>query len=256
VTPARLYEACGNLSRPALVLAALAGTSGPARAETSGQLWGNVVLDFPAGDGLLFELDIEPKVQYSGSETWRAFDLTPAAEFPLNRWIELVGEAGIGKTRQSNAVTSKELTPRAGIRFHFLNNLRTMLPGRHRLGRVGIANLSRVEWRNLWYSDGTPSSHESRFRNRIELTTGINHRDLSIDKTLYLVVDYEIFVPLSDDVPERFATKRRTRAGLGYRRDRKYRFEALYIRDGTRETEEGSFGASANIVDFRLKIFF
>src|SRR3972149_9926407 len=37
-----------------------------------------------------------------------------------------------------------------------------------------------------------------------------------------------------------FATKRRTRAGLGYRRDRKWRFELLYIHDGTREMEQGA----------------
>ena len=61
---------------------------------------------------------------------------------------------------------------------------------------------------------------------------------MSLDKTLFLIADYEIFVPLSDDVPERFATKARLRAGLGYRRDKKWRFELLYIRDGTRQTDE------------------
>jgi hypothetical protein len=42
--------------------------------------------------------------------------------------------------------------------------------------------------------------------------------------------------------------------GLGYRRDPKWRFEVLYIRDGTRTTDEGSFATAANIVDFRLKL--
>jgi hypothetical protein len=63
-------------------------------------------------------------------------------------------------------------------------------------------------------------------------------------------------VPLSDDVPERFAAKRRTRLGLGYRLDRKWRFDLLFIRDGTRETSAGSFATAANIVDFRLKVLF
>ncbi|MGH9321356.1 MAG: hypothetical protein ACRD3V_15910 [Vicinamibacteria bacterium] len=62
-------------------------------------------------------------------------------------------------------------------------------------------------------------------------------------------------MPLSDDVPERFASKARVRTGLGYRRDEKWRFEVLYIRDGTRQTEEGSFATSADIIDFRLKMF-
>jgi len=222
----------------------------------SGQVWANFTLDYPRGERLLFEVDFEPKTQYSGSDTWRGLDVTPAIEFSPNRWIELVGEAALARTRQSNAVRSAEVTPRFGVRVHLLNNLRTMLPpGHHRLGRVGIANLSRIEWRNFWYSDDTPSSHETRFRNRLELKVGLNHAEVSLDKTLYLLADYEIFVPLSDDVPERFAAKARVRAGLGYRRDRRWRFEVLYIRDGTRQTDEGSFATSANIVDFRLKMF-
>jgi hypothetical protein len=230
---------------------------GEARAQSdSGQIWANVILDYPRGERLLFEVDFEPKVQYSGADTWRGLDITPAIEFSKGRWIELVGEAVFARTKQSNAVTSWEVTPRIGLRVHFLNNLRTMLPGRHRLGRVEIANLSRIEWRNLWYSDDTPSSHETRFRNRAELKVGLNHAEMSLDKTLYLTADFEIFVPLSDDVPERYASKRRVRAGLGCRLDRKWRFEVLYIRDATRETDEGSFATAANIVDFRLKMFF
>ncbi len=230
---------------------------GVARAQSaSGQIWGNVILDFPHGERLLYEVDFEPKAQFSGDDTWRGIDVAPSIEFSPNRWFELVSEVNLARTRQSDRVTSWEVTPRIGFRVHFLNNLRTMLPSRRRLGRVGIANYSRVEWRNLWYSDDTDPSHQTRFRNRVELKAGLNHADMSLDKTLFLIADYEIFVPLSDDVPERFATKARLRTGLGYRRDKKWRFEVLYIRDGTRATEEGSFETSANIVDFRMKLFF
>ena len=223
---------------------------------TSQQIWANFILDYPKGKRLLYELDFEPKAQYAGSDTWRSLDVTPLAEFSANRWIDFVGETAFARTRQSNSVSSIEVTPRVGARVHLLSNVRTMLRGHRPLGRVGISNLSRFEWRNLWYSDDTPSSHETRFRNRIELKVGLNHKELSLDKTLYLVADFELFVPLSDDVPERFATKRRTRAGLGYRRDSKWRFEVLYIRDGTRTTDQGSFADAANIIDFRLKVFF
>ena len=183
-------------------------------------------------------------------------DVAPSIEFSPNRWFELVSEVNLARTRQSDRVTSWEVAPRIGFRVHFLNNLRKMLPSRHRLGRVGIANFSRFEWRNLWYSDDTDPSHQTRFRNRVELKVGLNHADMSLDETVYLTADYEIFVPLSDDVPERFASKARLRAGLGYRRDKKWRFEMLYIRDATRQTEGGSFETSANIVDFRMKVFF
>jgi len=131
-----------------------------------------------------------------------------------------------------------------------------MLPGPHPLGRVGVANFSRFEYRSLWYSDDTPTSHETRFRNRLELKVGLNHAEMSLDKTYYFSTDFEFFVPLSGNVPERFASKHRTRVGLGYRRDSRWRFEVLYIRDQTRQTEEGSFATAADIIDFRFKRFF
>ena len=138
---------------------------GLARAQSaSGQTWGNVILDFPRGERLLYELDFEPKAQFYGDDTWRGIDVAPSIEFSPNRWFELVSEVNLARTRQSDRVTSWEVAPRIGFRVHFLNNLRTMLPGRRPLGRVGIANYSRVEWRNLWYSDDTDPSHQTRFR--------------------------------------------------------------------------------------------
>jgi len=224
--------------------------------DTSGQLWGTLTLGFPRAERYLFEVEFEPRVQVTGRDDWWSVDTTPAFEVSLNRWIEFVAQTYVSRTAQSSAVTSVEVTPRAGFRFHVLNNLLTMLPGTHPLGRVGFSSLSRIEWRNLSYSDDTPATHDSRFRNRFEVKAGVNHGDMALDRTIYLTADFEIFVPLSGDSPERFATKRRTRAGLGYRKDRKWRYELFYIHDATRETEEERFAPAANIVDFKVKVFF
>ncbi len=220
--------------------------------EESAQLWGNVVLDFPKGDRFLLELDAQPKVQYAGADTWRNLDVTSVVEYYPNRWLDLVGEASFGKTQQSNNVSSVELTPKLGVRFHFLSNLRTMLE-RHPLGRVAVSDLVRFEYRNFWYSDGG-SSHETRFRNRIAIKVALNHAKLSRDNTLYWMADFEFFAPLSEDVPERFATKRRTRTGLGFRRSDRWRFEVLYIRDGVRDTLDEKFDTAVNVVNVKLKI--
>ena len=61
---------------------------------------------------------------------------------------------------------------------------------------------------------------------------------------------------LTDDVEETSAAKMRGRFGLGYRRNDRWRFEILYIRDGTRTTQEGQFVRSVNIIDFKLKMLF
>ena len=220
--------------------------------EASAQLWGNVVLDFPKGDRFLLELDVQPKVQYAGDESWRNLDVTSVVEYYPNRWLDLVGEASFGRTQQSNDVSSVEVTPKLGARFHFLSNLRTMLE-RNLLGRVAVSDLVHFEYRNFWYSDGA-SSHETRLRNRIALKVALNHAELSRDNTLYWMADFEFFVPLAGDVPERFATKRRTRAGLGFRRSDRWRLEVLYIRDASRDTLDEDFDSAANIVNIKLKI--
>ena len=71
-------------------------------------------------------------------------------------------------------------------------------------------NLWRLEYRNLWYSGDHLSSLQARIRNRTELKVALNNDKLSVDGTLYLFTDLEFFVPLGEDVPERFATKWRT----------------------------------------------
>ena len=133
-------------------------------------------------------------------------------------WIDLVGETAFGYTRQSNDFDTRELTPRIGFRLNVLNNLREREHfAIHPLGRVRLATLVRFEYRNFWYSDGSPSQHTWRFRARVEVKFGINHADYSHDKSLYGIFDAEAFVPLGEGVSERFASKTRMRTGLGYR---------------------------------------
>jgi hypothetical protein len=228
-----------------------------AQDEQSTQIWGNVILDHPRSEHLLFELDMEPKTQITDDDGWRNLDVTPLVEFYPNTWVDLVGEINIGYTRQVSDLNTFELTPRLGIRLHLLNNLRERLKlGVHVPRRLGVANLTRIESRNFWYSADAESRHEWRLRNRTEFKLSLNHQDLHIDRTLYLIADFEVYFPLADDIPERFATKLRARAGVGYRANYKWRLEALYIRERQRITFGEDFVTSANIVDVRLKLFF
>ena len=263
-------------SRPVLTkwrIALVAAFCLPATASTAGgqaptpaaetksavpvELWGNVTLDFPKGDRWLFETDFEPKTLISGGEKWWSVDVTPLTEFYPSSWIDLVGETDFGYTRQTDDVNTQELTPRIGFRLNVLNNLRERehFPI-HPLGRVRLATLVRFEYRNFWYSDGSPSQHSWRFRARIELKVGINHADYSLDKSLYGIFDAEAFVPLGEGVSERFASKTRMRSGLGYRLRRATRFEILYIRDWHRNTKDGPRQPAADILDLRLKLVF
>jgi hypothetical protein len=240
----------------------LAAASAPGQTSGEGavntQLWANIVLDYPKGDRSLFELDIEPKTQTSEGDKWRNVDLTPLVEYYPAKWLDVEGEATVGRTHQFEGVNTWEITPRLGFRFNILSNLRESAgkPFVPAFGRVRLATLVRFEYRSFFYSDDTPSSHEWRFRARLESKIGINHADLSQDRTLYGIADIEGFVPLGPDLSERFASKVRVRAGLGYRFQYGLRAEVLYIRDSNRQTKDDPFGTDSNILDMKLKLFF
>ena len=239
------------------LFAAMAAGQEEEPAEASEQIWANVILGHTKSSRLYYELDLEPKSQISGGESWRNIDATPLVEFYPNDLVDLTGEVTVGYTRQNETEDSLEITPRLGVRLHLVKNLWNQIYGeRVPLSRFSFANLSRIEFRNLRYTGDRPSSHEVRFRNRAELKLAINKNNLSADRTLYLFADLEFFFPLGEDVPERFATKSRFRGGFGYRLSRRRRFEVLYIRDFARDTLDDPRDIDMNALDLRLKLLF
>lgn len=184
-------------------------------------------------------------------------------EYYPSAWFDLTGELTTGFTRQSAEEDSFEATVRLGVRLHLINQIfnssliKEIRPERMSGRRISIANLARIEQRNFWYTGDRPSSSDARFRNRVELKFAFNKSNLATDGVWYLMADVEWFVPLGDDdAPERFATKRRYRAGVGYRRSYQWRFELLAMRDDTRETPLSEGKVDALMLDLRAKWFF
>ena len=231
--------------------------------EVSEQLWANLVLSFPRSEKLYLEYDIEAARQVSGSEPWRYFYGTGLVEYYPNGFIDLTGELSTGFTQQSAEEDSFEVTARLGFRLHLLTQIvnnswfKEHRPERMSGSRFSIANFARIEQRNFWYSGERPSSHDFRFRDRIEFKLALNEPSLATDGVWYLMADAEWFVPMStEEAPERFAKKFRARAGVGYRRDYKWRFELLAMKDKARDTLEEEFEVEALMINFRAKWFF
>jgi hypothetical protein len=179
-------------------------------------------------------------------------------EFAASNWLDLVGELATGYTSQTDDVNSFELSPRLGFRIHLTTRdlptgpfVRERLPGR----RLVVRDLVRFERRNLFYSDGRDAESVGRFRNRFELQIPLNRERVTDDRTAYVLADWEWFVPL-DDPDERFANRQRVRAGVGYRRNVNWRFEALYIWNRSQDTTEEGFHKSDGIVNLRMKRVF
>ena len=230
--------------------------------ETSKQIWANFIISRPLSEKLYFEYDIEGARQVSGGEPWRYIYGTGLLEYYPSGWVDLTGELTTGFTRQSAQENSFEATARLGIRLHLINQIMNsqlvtkIRPERMSGRKVSIALLSRVEHRHFWYDGDRPSSSDVRWRNRLEFKLALNENNLATDGVWYLIADAEWFVPLSDEeAPERFASKRRYRAGLGYRRSYQWRFEVLAMRDDIRETPESEGVPEALMLDLRIKWF-
>ena len=232
----------------------------PGHTQTNLQLWGNVTLDWVKSDRLVYELDVEPKVLLAapeGEPGWQNLDLTPNVEYSPKDWLDLVRSV-VGYTKQTDDVNSFEVTPRVGVRFHFLSRgvptaqVRERPPRR----RIVVRDLVRIESRNFFYTGaGSGSSSSVRFRNRLEFIVPLNKEKMTEDGARYLLADWEWFVPL-DEPEERFASKQRIRTGFGYRRSLAWRFEILYIWTRSRNTIEEGFRTADNCIDIRLKRVF
>ena len=229
--------------------------------STNLQLWGNMTLDWVKSDRLTYELDLEPKVLISaleGEPGWRNLDVTPNVEYAPKGWLDLIGEVAAGYTKQNDDVNTIEVTPRIGVRFHFLSRgvptarFREQPPRR----RVVIRDLVRVESRNFFYTGSASGTSSSvRFRNRLEFLVPLNKEKMTEDGARYLLADWEWFIPL-DEPDERFANKQRIRTGFGYRRSFAWRFEVLYIWTRSRNTIDEGFSTAENSIDIRLKRLF
>lgn len=248
----------------ALLLVGL--TSRTAVAQRPFQLQGNVTFDWLRGDRLTYSFDLEPKtlvVVPAGSPDWRNLDLTPSVEYAAKNWLDLTGEFVAGGTRQTDDENSVELTPRVGVRFHFLSRVlpaivhKDPVTGRERLPnrRLVVRDWARVEWRNFFYGGNTPSSSTWRFGNRLEFLFPLNRANITMDGTRYLQADWQWLVPLGDP-KERFANRQRIRAGLGYRRNFHWRFAVLYMWTRSRDTTGEPFRITDSALNLRVEHFF
>lgn len=228
-----------------------------AQDQTLKQLWANFTLNHERSAKLLLELDIQHKTQISGGDPWKEMNMTANVEYHPTDWMELMGELVFGYTDLTQNLRSFEFTPRIGVRFHLFSKVQDRhRPERIPLPRIWLASLFRLEYRNLNYFGDLESTHQFRFRGRLELKMPLNHKKLSTDGTLYLKSDAEFFVKLDDDIPERFASKSRFRFGLGYRFSHKWRAELLYIKDLSRDLLGEEFDIDSNILNLRVKMVF
>jgi hypothetical protein len=241
---------------------ASASTAG---AQSTGEVWGNLTIDWLASERLVYTLDVEPKVQVTAVTTQSRFanvDVWPTVDFAVAGWFDAHGEFLTGFTNEQDGSNSTEITERMGVRLHLLSRLlqeRAARRGAEREAqprrRGTIATLLRFEHRNLLQSD-SPTTSSWRFRSRAELAYPLNRAKLTADGALYLTSDTEFFVPVSDDPQQGHVSQWRLRNGVGYRMNFNTRLEALYIWTTKKDGDTGQFATDSRAIDVRVKLAF
>ena len=164
----------------------------------------------------------------------------------------------MSRTRQTDGLNTFEVTPRVGLRFHLLSRgIRTValldrLRDRPPKRRLVVRDWVRVEQRNFFYNDGTPTSSTGRLRNRLEFQFPLNRASVTDDGSRTLLADWEWFV-LGTELEERFASHQRIRTGFALRHSYEWRTELVYMWNRSRNTTGEPFSTSDNIFSLTVK---
>jgi hypothetical protein len=215
------------------------------RAQPGRQLWVELQTSYPFANRYLLENTLTWQTLLSGGETWTSLTMSPTFEMVLTPKIEFTFEAPLGWTRQNNTLSSSEISPITGFRFHITQGK-----------RVDTRILTRVQSRNVHQIESDVWEHKGRFRLKGEAWISITGPNLFTDKLLYAMVDYEEFIVVDEQVNERYANLRRARLGLGYRFNYQHRLDLIYTWQYSRNELGIPFDQTDSVIQLKYKLFF
>jgi hypothetical protein len=226
------------------ILVVLLGSSSARSQTTDSQFWAEYMLNHPFGDSWNVELAATYSTLLKTSG-WQSFDLQVTPEYILSSHLDLQGSLLYSHTLQYQPLTSTEFRAMLGTRIH-------LTPKRRVLTRI----LLRLEQRYLYYPDVDTREQSARGRLRLETVVPLNKKSMfGGDNLWYVIGDAEAFVPLDDQLDERFLSRYRFRFGPGFRLNYTWRFEFLYNLQQSRNTLVGDFNTTDNIFRVRVKHF-
>jgi hypothetical protein len=209
------------------------------------QLWLDYQVSYPFANNYVLEISPTYQTVLSPEDKWRSYSLSTTVEYTLLNNLDLTAEIPIAYTTQKDGVNSFEVSPLVGARFHVTQRRRIDT-------RLFLRYQSRY-FRQIEEQDWDVSN---RTRIKGEALISINGPNLySGDNLWHVILDYEEFIVLDQQVDERFANRRRARIGLSYRLNYKHRFEAIYTRQSSRAEIEGGFISNDNVIQLRYKMY-
>jgi len=226
------------MRRLPLAFICIVGFPAAAFGQESNQLWGAATINWFATPRQTYQLKTEPQTNPA------TLEVTPQAMYTVVAWADVLAEVDLEK----KADTDPTATPRVGAEFHILSRLifaqpksdseREKPPRR----RIVVSTLLRFE----------DSQGDWTLRDRFSVTYPLNRPKTTSDGTIYLTGDSEWFVPFDRSPGDAFFNELRLRAGIGYRKDFAWRFDVLYVWDGTRHADQGPLTPKFHAIDIRV----
>lgn len=213
-------------------------------AQQDEQLWLEWQLSYPFANKYLLENTTSYQTLLKKDGKWRSFAISPTFEYTVLRRLDLTSEITLGYTNQTAGVSSFEVAPMVGGRFHITQNK-----------KFDVRFLLRYQTRAFRQIEAEDWEISNRTRLRGEIYWSINGPNLFTDKLWYLFTDYEEFIVFDQQVEERYANRRRARIGLGYRLSYKHRFDLSYTLQSSRNEIGEEFIGTDNVIQFKYKMF-
>lgn len=215
--------------------------------ETRGQgqqLWLDYQVQYPFLNSYLFEVTTSYQTNLWSDSKWRNLTITPTFEWQWFTFIDFIATIPLVYTYQNENYNSFEANPSLGLRYYVTQNKRVNSNIILKIEERMFRNLETKEW-----------EFSNRARLKGEILVSLNKPNLFHDNLWWSILDYEEFFVTDQQLDERYANRRRARAGVGYRLNYRNRFELIYTLQSSRDEIHGDFSRLDNVIQFRYKMY-
>lgn len=211
----------------------------------STQLWTDFTVNKSLSNNFTFDCEVSYRTVLNNSDKWHSFNIIPRIEKSLGNHWDLLLYVGSINTLQQTGDNTWEIRPGLGVRFHFVP-----------VTKLQVRVLGRIELRNQYTFETSLWSHDLRSRYRLEETYFINGESFAKNHLWYLLSDLELFLTLDKELQERFSNRMLFRLGSGYKLSDRWRFEAIYTYQYSKNTIDGEFSnEDDNILRLRFRYY-
>ena len=207
---------------------------------TTDHLWFDFYNYFPITEKLEYGGDLGFRHAFSDFP-WSSIYIRPTLSYRWKEKIRFSGGFKFAYTDQNILANTFEIRPWLGVKIYW-----------PKIRRLTFQHFLRLEQRFILNTRTDDWTSQTRGRYKLGTRVPINNPTI-IDKTFYMPLSVEFFSNTGEDLTERFASKLRLTAGLGYRFDKRWRLEFEYTYQGSRSSRRENFKGSDNLFHLKLR---